>query len=586
MNNSWKKPSLRLVPIAASTLLVVAACGGGDSTTSAQQAPAAAADTDAGAAPAADAGSGAAPVADAAAEAPAAGTTAEVPTAGAAAAPAAVAGTTKAAIKPDAKAAAKAAPAARAAAGEAAGAGGSNDKTVDAAKAVNREGVTVNTGSSGNAASQKIQSDSSKAIIPLDSAAAKAANAKIAADKGGDTDTGVTKDSIKLGSIQMHGMALGNVLIAPQVRGNLASATAINDRGGVLGRRLSITDCDDGPGEVSRAKACIKKLVGQDKIFALVTGFDWATASIHDDLKQYKLPYMGAWAYSQTEWQDPFMFPTHMSMVNEAFSGAHWVKQVIKPKTYGLVCLTSPEMQIACDNVSKILDAAGSKLVKRVDVGISETSMSAQILAMRSANPDHIIHYVINPATMAKFMVEAAQQGYYPPQGISGNHLAAEVLGSLFGKHPAGRYWTNTTYKMWGTEFMATMNKYARGNKGTNHHIVQAGYVGINILTAAGKAVGPNLTRERLMAQLSNGTVWHADASMSQRFSWKPSERLTPDDVKNGTLTNQDLGQGREFMYKYTSSNTVANPDGSPSGFAPDPDLFIITTSGKPGAAN
>ena len=177
-------------------------------------------------------------------------------------------------------------------------------------------------------------------------------------------------------------------------------------------------------------------------------------------------------------------------------------------------------------------------------------------------------------------------QNWYPAKGISGNHLGAEVLGSLFGKHPAGRYWTNTTYKLWGTEFMATMTKYARGNKGTNHHIVQAGYTGINILAAAAKAVGPNLTRDRLMTQLANGTVWHADASMSQRFSWKPSERLTPDDVKNGTLTNQDLAQGREFMYKYTSSNTVGNPDGSPSGFAPDPDLFVITTAGKAGAAN
>lgn len=43
------------------------------------------------------------------------------------------------------------------------------------------------------------------------------------------------------------------------------------------------------------------KLVGQDKIFALITGIDWATASIHDDLKQFKLPYVGVWAYSQTE---------------------------------------------------------------------------------------------------------------------------------------------------------------------------------------------------------------------------------------------------------------------------------------------
>jgi hypothetical protein len=120
--------------------------------------------------------------------------------------------------------------------------------------------------------------------------------------------------------------------------------------------------------------------------------------------------------------------------------------------------------------------------------------MLPYVLAFRAANPEHIIHYVINPATMAKFMVEAAQQGYYPPLGISGNHLGAEVLGSIFGKWPAGRYWTNTTYKLWGTEFMATMDKYARGNRGTNHHIVQAGYMAANIFAEAAKAVGPDLT--------------------------------------------------------------------------------------------
>jgi hypothetical protein len=194
---------------------------------------------------------------------------------------------------------------------------------------------------------------------------------------------------------------------------------------------------------------------------------------------------------------------------------------------------------------------------------------------MRAANPEHVIHYVINPATIVKFVVEASQQNYYPPKGLSGNHLAAEVLGSLFGKFPAGRYWTNTTYKLWGSEFMAVMNKYARGNKGLNHHIVQASYVASLILERAAKSVGPNLTRERLMAQLGNGDIYDSDASLDQRFSWAKTER--GGDYEHQTWSGNQ-GQGREFMYKYTSSNTVSNPDGSPSGFQADPDQFEIYT--------
>jgi len=406
-------------------------------------------------------------------------------------------------------------------------------------------------------------------LRPIDSMAQAAENARIAQAKGGATDIGVDRDQIKLGIVTSHGLALANLIMTPFLNGVRGTVTAINDRGGILGRRMVMTDCDDGTGEVSRSKACVKKMVVEDKIFSLLGFMSWGSASIHDDLAQYRLPLVGTWAYSQTEWRDPFMFPTHMSMIHEAMAGAHWAADVIRPKTYGLICLTSPEMQLACNEVRKIMDAGGSKLVKRADLSISETSMSAYVLAFRAANPDHIIHYVINPATMAKFMVEAAQQGYYPPMGISGNHLAAEILGSLFGKWPVGRYWTNTTYKLWGPEFMSIMSKYARGNRGINHHIVQAGYFGALEFERAAKAVGPNLTRQRLIAQLDNGDVYAMDASLDQRFAYTPAERA-------GDNWNHDWGQNREFMYEYTSTNTVADPDGSPGGFAPDPHQFVI----------
>jgi ABC-type branched-subunit amino acid transport system substrate-binding protein len=415
-----------------------------------------------------------------------------------------------------------------------------------------------------------------KGLTPIDSPGEVAQNAAIAKQANGVTDQGVTAQEIKLGAVAMYGMPLANLFITPAVAGVRATFASINDRGGVLGRRLSLVDCDDGPGEVSRSKACIKKMQGQDKVFALLGYDSWASASVHSDLAQYRLPAIGTWAYSQTEWQDPYMFPTHMSMIHEAMANAHWVKNVVQPKTYGLICLTSPEMQLACDEVRKILDASGAKLVKKLDVGISETSMSAQVLSMRAANPEHIVHYVINPATVTKFMVEAAQQNYYPPKGISGNHLAAEVLGSLFGKHPAGRYWTNTTYKLWGSEFMATMNKYARGNRGLNHHIVQSSYAAALIFERAAKAVGPNLTRERLMAQLGNGDTYASDASLAQQWAWTKAER-------SGSGTDQtwspNNGQGHEYMYKYANTNTVSNPDGSPSGFEPDKDQFEIHTN-------
>jgi hypothetical protein len=39
----------------------------------------------------------------------------------------------------------------------------------------------------------------------------------------------------------------------------------------------------------------------------------------------------------------------------------------------------------------------------------------------------------------------------------------------------------------------------------TNHHIVQAGHTSLNVFIQAAKAVGPNLTRDRLRTTLGNG---------------------------------------------------------------------------------
>jgi len=386
----------------------------------------------------------------------------------------------------------------------------------------------------------------------------------------GATDTGVDSSTIKVGSINMLGMALGNVLIVPQVRGMEAAVGAVNDKGGMYGRRIQFFNCDDGPGDLSLGKACMKKLAEQDHVFAMLTVLSWSSAGIHDDLSHYQMPLVGAWAYSNSEWTDPFMFPTHMSMLHEASNTGYWVRDVIKPKTYGLICLNAPEMQYACGNVRKVLDPTGAKMVKKVDVDVNTADLSSEVLAFRLANPDIIIHYVINPAPMVKFMIDAATQGYYPPKGITGNHLAAEALGSLYGAWPAGRYWTNTTYKLWGADFMATMAKYAPGNHGLNHHIVQAGYVGTNIFADAVKKVGPSLTRKNLMNVLNQG-YWYSDPDMGQKFIYNTSN-LAP--ALRGDA--MDSGQCTEYMYKYTSSNTVANADSTPNGFIPAEQDFIL----------
>jgi len=522
-----------VVAVMVSGALILAACGSGPKSPSASPISGSAGSAEAAAAPAPEAAPGTAPTADSAPQSAAAS-------------------------------------AATAPAGASTSASGSPSSASSPASASAPAGFKASAAAKGGApgaSSAAVPGPTPGKQAPAPGAGAATPAPGAPAGGNGSTDVGISPTEIKTGAINMHGMPLGNLLVDPMVRGMSAAAAAINDAGGVYGRKLKYIDCDDGPGETSRAKACMKKLVEQDKIFSMLTTLSWSSAAIGDDLARYQIPLVGAWAYSHTEWKDPWQFPTHMSMLHEAFAGAEWVRDVIKPKTFGLICLNAPEMQKACSNVNKVLTDAGAKMVHKVDVSLTPGDLSAEVVAMRSANPDHIIHYVINPASIAKFVVDAAQQQYWPPKGMSGNHLAAEILGEIFGDWPVNRYWTNTTYKLWGPEYMATIRKYAPNNQGLNHHIVQAGYVATNIFANAMKQVGPEPTRQKLLQVLNTpGAIWDAGPGLDQKFMWAPGQRDS-----DGT------GSRSEYMYKYVDANTTASKDNSPHGFAPDPDKFNIT---------
>ncbi|HLF41870.1 MAG TPA: ABC transporter substrate-binding protein, partial [Acidimicrobiia bacterium] len=379
---------------------------------------------------------------------------------------------------------------------------------------------------------------------------------------GVSPETGVSDKEIKFGSISFVNYPMGNILSIPVTTSVDATMRAVNDTGGVYGRRLRVIDCDDA-GDITRFRACYKKLVEQEKIFAFTTSLSWGTGEVHPDLARDKIPWIASWGFFASEWKDPWMFPAHMASIHEAHANAEWVLKVIKPKTVGILHLNTPEQNLARKALREVLEPAGVKIVKEIPVEVSTPDESADVIAMRSANPDHIIHYAY-PAPVAKFFIDAAQQGYWPPKGISGNHLAGEIVGPIIGDWPAKKgAWTNTTYNLWGTDYLATMRKYAPHLDGRHNHITQAGWVGVNIFTTVAKEIGPNLTREAVMKGLES-RVWEVGGGLDQRFHWKPGGTDSHDTMRT------------EYMFKYESQETGPNEKGTSNGFVPDPDQFQI----------
>ncbi len=384
---------------------------------------------------------------------------------------------------------------------------------------------------------------------------------------GGATDRGVTADEVKFGGIVMYGwLGLSEQVWEPITREQRVLFKIVNDSGGMYGRKLTYIDCDDGAGDPARTRACYKKLVEQDKIFAMSAGCSLSEDQYQADLKRDQIPAFSPCSLYHVEWENPYSFPIHMDMRQEGAATAIWAANTKKPKTYGVLCLNIPDSQAACDNVEKQMGKVGAKQVFKRTYRSGTPDMSGDVIAARAANPDMIFDYSIDAFVGARFYIDSQQQNYWPPMGIVANHKTIEPLGGIIGDYPAKKgYWNNTTYLLWGPDHIAWQRKFVPNNKGLSHHVLQGQWFGTNAMLECMQRIGANLTRTRMM-ECMNSQRWETGPGLGQAVMWEPGKRYGEDTVNR-----------KEYVYKYVSTQTHTDDNGRTTGWIPDPGQFVIT---------
>lgn len=105
------------------------------------------------------------------------------------------------------------------------------------------------------------------------------------------SDVGITPDAIVLGNITAENGVLGDTF-APAARGLRAWVQFINSKGGISGRQVVLKTCDDG--EVrNKALECARRLVEQDKVFAIVGANTRAMGGAAQYLNDQGVPVIG-----------------------------------------------------------------------------------------------------------------------------------------------------------------------------------------------------------------------------------------------------------------------------------------------------
>jgi branched-chain amino acid transport system substrate-binding protein len=180
--------------------------------------------------------------------------------------------------------------------------------------------------------------------------------------------TGVNGDTIKIGTVRP---ATGNFAIYDQVTTGLdAYVKSVNSAGGIKAGdgktyKLELVKEDDGY-DPAKTPALVKKLVEQDKVFALVGDIGTETnLAVRDYLNQNCVPNI-ALATGSPLWGDNKQYPWYIAGLPSYATEAHaWVEYLKKSKPNAKIALLYQD-----DDFGKSYESAIKKAIKGTGITI------------------------------------------------------------------------------------------------------------------------------------------------------------------------------------------------------------------------
>lgn len=319
-------------------------------------------------------------------------------------------------------------------------------------------------------------------------------------------EPGVSKDKILLGSFLplQSGLAAG----ATQMKeGTEAYFKYINDQGGVNGRKIEWIVENDSYNPQQTA-AVVKKLVDRDEVFAIVSTLGTVTnLAVLPFLNQRGVPVInpagGHLNLNKPKDKNVFGILPLSSEIGESM--ADYAVSKLGAKRVAIFFQNDQFGKDQRDGAVEYLKGKNLTPVAEASYVPSDVDVSAQVIALRQANPEAVVLAVI-PKHGSLFMKEAQKLGW-KPKVVGHNTMADPVVTDLAGDALEGVYVNLMTA-------VDTMDRPAvkRANeilakyspKTKPGYYPYLGMAGAIIFVEAAKRAGPDLTRVKLIKSLED----------------------------------------------------------------------------------
>jgi ABC-type branched-subunit amino acid transport system substrate-binding protein len=178
------------------------------------------------------------------------------------------------------------------------------------------------------------------------------------------------------------------------------------------------------------------------------------------------------------------------------------------------------------DAIKKALAKHAASLVAVASYQSTDSNLSAQVIQLRSSNPDLVI---LNgtPTPTAAFMQYAHLLAFKPKDGFLANYPMGDPLWlALIGSSGEGNY-VSSYADLTGKNVVAKAYRHAlaayHGGKYSNYGLY--GYFNATLFFKALKLAGKNLTRARLRTVLDT-RFRHYATGFTGKLNWTPSQHF------------------------------------------------------------
>jgi branched-chain amino acid transport system substrate-binding protein len=325
---------------------------------------------------------------------------------------------------------------------------------------------------------------------------------------------GVTDSEIKIGQTMPY-TGPAAALSAPGVA-EVAYMKAINERGGIGGRRINLISADDGflPWRTGNET---RKLVEVERVAFIFGSIGTATQlAVANFLNEAKIPqlFIGSGAY---RWGDYQVTPYTMGGIRPTYRiGARaYTRYILRQNPNAKICLLYENDAFGRDYPAGVRDVLGDRYdatVHEATFELVDQSIDSQITRLKATGCDALIVAAVPP-----FVTQAIRKAYdlawkpiffvanvstsvptvLEPAGLD---KSVGILSSAWAKDPSDPDWDDDAGMR---DFKAWMAKYLPDADIRRPNFVQ-GYNYSGALMQVLKQAGSDLSRENIMRQATN----------------------------------------------------------------------------------